>query len=312
MPYIIRKKIIEAKKSPPELQVKFENERVARYYDLHQSNKTIKVKCIVTMLFNEDCSVKRFVNKSIDFEVTASAYHKAGALLSNGRLILPTDFVRDYAIDANMGLELELVEVTQSEYYYSSYPGQSREEKETLKIFAQERVEGSKDFEIKGISGEIALSSELLVNTLFLEKSYEDLKIEINSCYRIRLFAATMILVRKLFEGLIIDLLRQKYGMGEKELFFSVQDNGFHNLSVLIRNLKGKLDDFKPFGFFKIDREKETFCNFLWDIKEKGNASAHSIEQTLDYTEIQDLKSLLNKYSDLLVKLAKVTKETPK
>jgi len=119
-----------------------------------------------------------------------------------------------------------------------------------------------------------------------------------------------MVLVRKLFERLIIELLRQKYGMPQIELFYSTQDDGFHSLSTLIRNLRTKIDDFKPYDFFKLDREKESFLNFLWDTNEEGNASAHSIEGLLDPEEINALKPSINKYSDLLVRLIQKAKET--
>jgi hypothetical protein len=41
---------------------------------------------------------------------------------------------------------------------------------------------------------------------------YSKLKSEINNTYRYNLHTATFILVRKLFENLIVDLLMAKYG----------------------------------------------------------------------------------------------------
>lgn len=305
MPYIIRKKIQEVSKNPIVLEILFNNEKVSKYHQLDTGVET-SIRCTVTLLMDENCYVKRAINKQYDFKLKSTgAYRDNGLAYFNRRLILPTNLVRDYAIDANMGIELELNEVI----YTRHYGGSSTVNMES--IFSEERVEGTKDFEIKGVSGVVLLDSELLITTAFDDKFYEKLKLEINTAFRVGLDTATMVLVRKLFERLIIDLLRQKYGMGQKELFYSVQDNGFHNLSTLIRNLNGKLDDFKPYDFFKSEKEKESFTKFLWHIKEEGNASAHGIEPLLNCEEINALKPLINKYSDLSVRLIKKVKETP-
>jgi len=99
--------------------------------------------------------------------------------------------------------------------------------------------------------------------------------------------------------------------MSLKELFYSENDCGFHNLATLIRNLRPKLDDFKLYDFFKLEREKESFLNFLWKIREEGGAGAHHIH-SLDHDGISDLKPSINKYSELLKHLIQKVKETPK
>ena len=99
--------------------------------------------------------------------------------------------------------------------------------------------------------------------------------------------------------------------MSQKKLFYSEIDSGFLNLSALIRNLRQRLDDFKPNSFFKLKKEKEDFENFLWKIKEKGNASARSVH-LLDIKGINDLKPSINEYSELLIRLIQKVEETPK
>jgi hypothetical protein len=306
MPYIIRKKIEGTDNNPLMLQLNIDDERIAKYYELDTGIETY-LRSTLTILVDENCCVKRVINKPFDFRVVSKGWYTGNGndVTYLRRLLLPPNFVRDYAIKANMGLELEIDELV-----YKSFQGTSPPQlcSEANKIFSEERVEGSKDFEIKGTSGEPLHNSELLIDTMFNDKFYDDLKFEINTAFRVGLYTATMVLVRKLFERLIIDLLRQKYGMARKELFYS---DGFLNLSTLIRNLRDKLDDFKPYDFFKLEKEKESFVNFLFDVKEEGNAGAHSIEPCLDYNEIKELKPSINKYSDLLVRMYRKVKEIP-
>lgn len=119
---------------------------------------------------------------------------------------------------------------------------------------------------------------------------YEDLQTEINKAYNYGLYSSVFVLVRKLFENLVIDLLRKKYGMENIDLFFNPSKNRFHNFSTLIENLEEKQLDFRP-AEPEINSDLiETINNF----RQKGNSSAHSItlnikKEDLD-EEINDLE----------------------
>lgn len=252
-----------------------------------------------TLLVDENDNMKCYIDEDFEFKVESEGHYvdSGSRCVYDRYLLLPNDLVSDFAIDAGDGIELVLNEVVIKD--------------EIEKIFSKRRVEGSMDFELKGFSGEVMNSSESLITTKFTDEFYDKLVLEINNAFKIRLFTATMVLVRKLFEKLIIDLLRQKYGMPQMELFYSEDDNGFLSLSKLISNLRKKIDDFKPYDFFKLEREKESFLNFLWKIREEGSASAHFKESLLGRKEIGDLKPSINKYSDLFVRLIQRVKETP-
>lgn len=219
-------------------------------------------------------------------------------------VFIPQNLVKDYAIDSTMGLELHVNEIV----YKSIDENWKVVSTETEGVFPKGNVEGSKDFEVKGISGQIVSDYHLLLNTLFEDKFFDDLKFEINTAFRFGLYTATVVLVRKIFERQIIDVLRQKYTMSHMELFY--KDGYFLGLSELIRNLRDRLDDFKPYDFFKLEREKQAFIDFLWAIRDEGNAGAHSMPY-LGYNEILELKSSINKYSDLLVRMYRKVKEIP-
>lgn len=300
MPYVTRRKVKVLYEKPLVLKVDLADDTLPRHYMLDTGKKTL-LRGTVSLLVDENFYVKYVINKDFRSEV-----HSRGTYGYNGAktkvfyeryLCLPEKLVKGFAIDEGMGIELILHEVVRGE--------------EIEPIFPDARIEGSMDFEPKGPSSEILASPELLITKKFDDEFYHELVFEINTAFRLRLFTATMVLVRKLFESLIIKLLRQKYGMPQIELFYSTQDDGFHSLSRLIRNLRPKIDDFKPYGFFKRDREKESFLKFLWDMKKEGDASAHSLGPLLGPEEIKDLKPSIDKYSDLFVRLIQKVKETP-
>jgi hypothetical protein len=297
MPYVTRRIVKVLYGKPLILKVDLADDTLPRHYMLDTGKKTL-LRCTVSLLVDENFYVKCVINKDYEFEV-----HSRGTYGYNNKVHyerycrLPEKLVKGFAIDDGMGIELILHEVVRGE--------------EVEPIFPYARIEGSMDFNPKEPSGEILASPELLITTKFNDEFYDELVFEINSAFRLRLFTATMVLVRKLFERLMIELLRQKYGMPQIELFYSTQDNGFHSLSTLIRNLGTKLDDFKPYDFFKLNREKESFLRFLRTIKQEGNAYAHSIEALLGPEEINALKPSINKYSDLFVRLIQKVKKTP-
>lgn len=346
MPYLTRKRIKLVRERPPILEVDLNDDESWNHYHYYlDTGIRYLIRGTVVLLIDKDDNVAYFVGHEYEFQVPYySAWHTDKGVQYDRRLTLPDELVNGYRVSAGMGIELILREFVIDKEWLRRYSQSSgmemnmkkiekqigktektfseiseiememirKEVEKPVKIFSEIDVIGVMDFEPKGLSEGLFATSELLIVTKFSDEFYDKLALEINNAFRVGLLTATMVLVRKLFERLIIDLLRTKYGMSQKELFYSEDDCGFHNLSTLIRNLRPKLDDFKPYDFFKLEREKESFLNFLWNIKEEGNASAHSIEPSLDRNGISDLKPLINKYSELLVRMVQKVKETPK
>jgi hypothetical protein len=302
------------------------------------------VRGTVVLLTDKDNNVVHFVGHDYEFQVPPSqAINTDKGTQYNRRLRLPKELVNGYRVQAGMGIELILREFVMEKewlvehiqknkmgsflenlekkigFYREIFPNISEAQKEMLrkevekpeKIFPEIDLIGVMDFRPKREGEELFATSEPLVITKFTDDFYDKLSLEINNSFRFGLPTATMVLVRKLFERLIIDLLRTKFGMSQKELFYSEIDSGFLSLSALIRNLKQKVDDFKPNNFFKLKKEKEDFENFLWKITEEGSPCAHSMH-LLDREGINDLKPSINKYSELLIRLIQKVKETPK
>jgi len=300
MPYVIRKKIKLLSARPPLiLIIQLDDDSLPKHYTLDSGIKTL-LRGTATLLVDKMNYMKCVINKDYEFPVLSIGHHVGNRVVYNRRLFLPPDLVRDFALDADMGIELFLREIIM--------------ENDVKKIFSEMIVEGSMEFEPKMTNGKVLPSSELLITTKFTDGFYDDLALEINNAFRIRLFTATMVLVRKLFENLIVDLLRQKYGEQppDKELYYSMKDKRFHRFSTLIHNLEAHVDDFKAYTpVLQWVKSKNDFFRFLRDIKERGDASAHSIELIHDPNEINTLKPFMNKYSDLIVRLIQKIVETP-
>lgn len=298
MPYLTRKRIKLFLQNPLGLGIQLDDDSLPKHYEILNAGSETKIRGTATLLTDKNGQVICAINRDYEFLVESHGYYTDKGCVYDRRLWFPSELTRDFAIDADMGIELLFRETVF--------------QNEATKIFSERLVEGSMEFEPKVANGGVLPYSEFLITTKFTDEFYDKLVLETNSAFRLRLFNATMVLVRKLFENLIIDLLRQKYGdrPPEKELYYS--NKRYHHFSTLINNFEARVDDFKPYSVnFQHEKTKNDFFKFLRDIKERGDACAHSIEIIHDPSEIDILKPLINKYSDLIVRLTKAITETP-
>ncbi len=150
------------------------------------------------------------------------------------------------------------------------------------------------------ISSEFMEKNEkiILLDKLFIpDVFYESLIDEINTTFYNKCYVASLILIRKLIENLIIDLLRKKYTNHDtkRKLFWT--GKRFVFLINLIRNLELNVKDFES-DSKKIDKK---FIKFLHNIvRLPANASAHSIEIRLSKETLIEKKEIINQYIELL------------
>ena len=124
----------------------------------------------------------------------------------------------------------------------------------------------------------------LLEISQFPDDFYKKLVIAINESWVHRILPAVDVLYRKLLENLLIDILRANYGLASLNIFYNRNRKHFHHFAQLMRELKKRLNDFKPI-------EPELNSNLLRRIDKfrlRGNESAHSL--TVDITE-SDIKT---------------------
>lgn len=141
---------------------------------------------------------------------------------------------------------------------------------------------------------------------LFIDASLPDddfypaLVDDINRSYQHHIYDATMILTRKLFENLIIELLRLRLGTSDYlEKFYIPNQGRFQPFSELIENFSEHLDDFKPY-----DPDLDaSFVNQLDKFRTRANANAHSIQVDLSQGEIEALSEDANALATRLFRL---------
>jgi len=107
----------------------------------------------------------------------------------------------------------------------------------------------------------------------FPDDFYRDLIHLINIAYQTEIYPVVPILIRKLLENLLVDILRSHYGMRDVSIFYDVNHGSFHSFSTLIDNARQKLEDFNWCSdLFNADLLRQ-----IDKYREQGNASAHSI-----------------------------------
>ena len=104
------------------------------------------------------------------------------------------------------------------------------------------------------------------------------------------MYQSTTILLRKLFENLLIDLLRTKYGSQKVEFFYNTEQNRFLEFYQLIKKIKKQRADFAPYT----SGLNDDFFNFINKFRENTNSNAHSLESFIEKEEIEKDKSKIN------------------
>lgn len=165
---------------------------------------------------------------------------------------------------------------------------------EVEEIFPNRLVYGIMEVELKG-KKKSSPPTENLIEHTFKDDFFSELIIEINRAYSFRLFNSTLILVRKLLENLLIDLLRKKYGMSKLEKFYNKDRGRFHEFYKLLEILESDLITFKPYsGSFE-----KPMIQFLNKFRESSNSAAHSVDIKPNWDYIKSVKDDLNYYCQL-------------
>jgi len=123
----------------------------------------------------------------------------------------------------------------------------------------------------------------------------------INDCYNKEVYAVVPVLIRKLLESLIVDILKSKYGHANVNMFFDSSNNKYFGFNRLLKTFEDNLNDFKvdmPSLDKRILREISRF-------REKGNTSVHVLELDInkDKSELDRDKDAINYIVKLLIRL---------
>jgi hypothetical protein len=133
---------------------------------------------------------------------------------------------------------------------------------------------------------EAVLDNARAENDLFLaadnfeeDERYKQLVRDINETYRYRIYDATMVLTRKLFEDMTFEILKTHYAGEDVEMFYDQENNRHYSFDDLLDNLKDGVTSLRRYS-----RElDESLVEQIRDLKDAGNAGAHSIK--VDFTD---------------------------
>jgi len=136
------------------------------------------------------------------------------------------------------------------------------------------------------------MSTKYLDIEIFPHDFYKELAEQINACYQYRLYSAAQILIRKLLENCLIDILRKRYGMPNVKLFYDTSRGRFHDFSMLLETVHNKIADFVHVR----DSFNEDLIRRINIFREQGNSSAHNINLDVDTVrrELDESRSELN------------------
>lgn len=126
---------------------------------------------------------------------------------------------------------------------------------------------------------------------------YKKLIEEINLAYKYQLPIALSVLIRKLFENLIIDILRKKYGTSDLVLYYDKSSRRFQEFSALLKNFDAKKSDFHYIST-QLDSKLISDIN---NFRETGNSGAHSLDASLTLETFK--KDKINYLARLLLRL---------
>ncbi|KKG10437.1 hypothetical protein [Methanosarcina sp. 2.H.A.1B.4] len=130
---------------------------------------------------------------------------------------------------------------------------------------------------------------------------YRALANEINFQYITNHYIPLSILIRKIIENLIIDILRKKYGHSNMEMYYNINQGRFQDFSVLLRNLDSCKQDFKHVS----SSFNDDLMRKIKKYKESGNSAAHSIDVNLTNDYFLSNKEEINYIINILIRVCK-------
>ncbi len=130
---------------------------------------------------------------------------------------------------------------------------------------------------------------------------YRKLIDEINHLYQHGLSLSLSVLIRKLLENLLIDILRKRYGTSELALYYDTSKRRFFDFSIILKNFENRQADFQHITTNlnnKIIAEINSY-------RETGNSGAHSIDANVKIEFFKDKRNDLNYLVQFLFRLLK-------
>lgn len=139
-------------------------------------------------------------------------------------------------------------------------------------------------------------SENPFIDTSVDDNDYQLLLDHINHCFAVNINDAVLVLTRKLFENLLIDILRSEFGGQQLDLYYNKNIGQFHGLGTLCNNLRDNLGELAHYS-----RELDgDLVDQIETFREEGNSQAHSIRIGVSNDELESMKSTATKLTETL------------
>lgn len=125
---------------------------------------------------------------------------------------------------------------------------------------------------------------------------------EINKCYTSNCYTASFILLRKVIENLITEIIKKKFlgkNKEDKELYLNFDTGHIRDLSEIIKNLRDKSNTFAPDEKKLIQRILQLSEQFKDDANDKTHSLYHLCnKKELDDKNPQEIFNLIKEFFD--------------
>lgn len=111
------------------------------------------------------------------------------------------------------------------------------------------------------------------------DERYGKLVDDINECYRYRIYDATMVLTRKLFEDMVFQNLQTHFAGQDVQMFYDQENSRHYTFDELLNNLS---DAVPTLGRYSRELDRG-LVEGVRELKNEGNAGAHAIR--VDFTD---------------------------
>ncbi|MDZ7849980.1 MAG: hypothetical protein U5K70_03925 [Halodesulfurarchaeum sp.] len=139
---------------------------------------------------------------------------------------------------------------------------------------------------------------DLFINTDGFESDerYAQLVDDINECYRYRIYDATLVLSRKLFEDLIFQILKTYYSGDDVQMFYDQENSRHYSFDELLNNLSDTVPTLRRFSR-ELDR---SLVEGIRELKDEGNAGAHALRVEFADEEVEAFSGEATRFAEIL------------
>jgi hypothetical protein len=231
------------------------------------------IEGVVKAILNADGEVLRVINQKLQFkterETHLNDYSKERSIYW---ISLPDELTKDYEIRENEFIDVTFERIVRGQRSEPIFPKMLRYGLTVIKP-------------IGAMSKKVVLPT-VLVSATFDDPFYANLVLELNEAFGYGFYRSTLVLLRVLFENLLVDLLRSKFGMTRLEFFYDKVHQRHQSLSVLLDNLEGNLVEFRPLS----DKFDKDLLVKIDKYKQRSDASAHILEEQIPTDFFEDNK----------------------